>query len=60
MLIGPILSPNELIGFMVNYNLGPCYVFGTFNLNQGPTMERSLNDTNRIKEYMPNRHQQQP
>jgi outer membrane translocation and assembly module TamA len=60
MLIGPILSPNELIDFTVNYNSGPYYVFGTFNLNQGLTTERSLNDTDRIKEYMPNQHQQQP
>jgi hypothetical protein len=45
---------------MVNYNSGPYYVFGTFNLNQGPTTKRSLIDTDGIKEYMPNRHQQQP
>jgi hypothetical protein len=41
---------------MVNYNSGPCYVFGTFNLNQGPTMKRYLIDTDGIKEYMPNWH----
>jgi hypothetical protein len=52
-------SARTRIGFTINYNSGPCYVFGTFNLNQGPIMERSLNDTDGIKEYMPTRHQQQ-
>ena len=33
---------------------------GTFNLNQGQTMVRSLTDIDGIKEYMPSRHQQQP
>jgi hypothetical protein len=58
MLTVQYLNPNELIGFTVNYNLGPYYVLGTFNLNQGLTTKRSLNDTDGIKEYMPRRHQQ--
>jgi hypothetical protein len=45
---------------MVNYNSGPYYVFHTFDLNQGPTTKWSLIDTDRIKEYMTNQHQQQP
>jgi hypothetical protein len=60
MLAVQKLISNELISFTVNYNSGSYYVFGTFNLNQGPTMKRSLNDTDGIKEYMPSRHQQQP
>jgi hypothetical protein len=60
MLAVQKLISNELIGFMVNYNSGPYYVFGTFNLNQGPTTKWSLNDIDGIKEYMPSRHQQQP
>jgi hypothetical protein len=54
------LISNELIDFTVNYNLGPCYVFGIFNFNQGPTTKRSLNNTDGIKEHIPSRHQQQP
>jgi hypothetical protein len=58
MLMVQYLSPNELIDFTVNYNSGPYYVLGTFNLNQDPTTKRSLNDIDGIKEYMPSRHQQ--
>jgi hypothetical protein len=52
-------SARTRIGFTINCNSGPYYVFGTFNLNQDPTMKRSLNDTDGIKECMPSRHQQQ-
>jgi hypothetical protein len=57
MLAVQKLISNELIGFTINYNSGPYYVFGTFNLNQGSTTKQSLNDIDGIKEYMPSRHQ---
>jgi hypothetical protein len=56
----PTLTPNEVLGFTVNYNSGPYYVFGTFNLNQGPDNGTVLNGHRRDQEHMPSRHQQQP